>query len=102
MGAAEMFLSPEVAIIQHSSGVMQVVGDYFENAITWFTNNIYAAIRVSIASGEVAPFVGHNAFLRWQAVQSAAVPDETDGTEKFWSESHVSEDFDMALRLQIQ
>lgn len=30
-GAAEMFLSPEVAIIQHASGVMQVVGDFFEN-----------------------------------------------------------------------
>jgi hypothetical protein len=23
-----------------------------------------------------------------------------DGIEKFWSESHVSEDFDMSLRLQ--
>ena len=25
---------------------------------------------------------------------------EKDGRELFWSESHVSEDFDMALRLQ--
>jgi Glycosyl transferase family group 2 len=65
-GAAEMFLSPEVAIVQHSTGVMQVSGDYFENGITFFTNMVYSAIRFSIGCGETAPFVGHNAFLRWQ------------------------------------
>jgi hypothetical protein len=64
-GAAEMFLSPEVAIIQHITGVMQVVNDYFENGITFFTNLVYTSIRYSIGCGEVAPFVGHNAFLRW-------------------------------------
>ncbi|ORY16516.1 glycosyl transferase family group 2-domain-containing protein [Clohesyomyces aquaticus] len=99
-GAAEMFLSPEVAIVQHSTGVMQVSGDYFENAITFFTNLVYTAIRFSVGSGEVGPFVGHNAFLRWQAVQSVGVP-EDGGYVAFWSESHVSEDFDIALRLQV-
>ncbi|KMQ48021.1 Nucleotide-diphospho-sugar transferase domain-containing protein [Trichophyton rubrum] len=98
-GAAEMFLSPEVAIIQHSTGVMQVVGDYFENGITFFTNLIYSSIRFAVGSGETAPFVGHNAFLRWKAVQSVGKPD--DGYVAYWSESHVSEDFDIALRLQI-
>ncbi|KAF2820258.1 hypothetical protein CC86DRAFT_459765 [Ophiobolus disseminans] len=100
-GAAEMFLSPEVAIVQHATGVMQVSWDYFENGITYFTNLIYTAIRFSVGSGEVAPFVGHNAFLRWQAVQSVGNPPEEDGYICFWSESHVSEDFDIALRLQI-
>ena len=66
--AAEMFLSPEVAILQHSTGVMQVSWDYFENGITFFTNLIYSAIRFSVGSGEVAPFVGHNAFLRWKGM----------------------------------
>jgi Glycosyl transferase family group 2 len=61
-----MFLSPEVAILQHSTGVMQVSRDYFENGITFFTNMIYSAIRFAVGSGEVAPFVGHNAFLRWK------------------------------------
>ncbi|KAK2834852.1 hypothetical protein FQN49_006849 [Arthroderma sp. PD_2] len=98
-GAAEMFLSPEVAIIQHSTGVMQVAGDYFENGITFFTNLIYSSIRFAVGSGETAPFVGHNAFLRWKAVQSVGKPD--DGYVAYWSESHVSEDFDIALRLQI-
>ncbi|KAF8437732.1 glycosyl transferase family group 2-domain-containing protein [Terfezia claveryi] len=98
-GAAEMFLSPEVAIIQHSAGVMQVTQDYFENGITFFTNLVYSAIRFGVGNGEVAPFVGHNAFLRWQAIQSVAMKGE-DGKDKYWSESHVSEDFDVSLRLQ--
>jgi len=32
-------------------------------------------------------------------LQAVSCVDE-DGYEKFWSESHVSEDFDMSLRLQ--
>ncbi|TKA62651.1 hypothetical protein B0A49_06523 [Cryomyces minteri] len=99
-GAAEMFFSPEVAIVQHSAGVMQVVGDYFENGIAFFTDLIYSSVRFSVGQGEVAPFVGHNAFLRWEAVQSVGRK-EDDGYVAYWSESHVSEDFDIALRLQI-
>lgn len=91
--------SPEVGIMQFSSGVMQVVGDFFENGITFFTNLIYSAIRYTVSNGDVAPFVGHNAVLRWSAIQQVSYTDE-DGYEKFWSESHVSEDFDMSLRLQ--
>lgn len=98
-GAAEMYLSPEVAIVQHSTGVMQVSWDYFENGITFFTNLVYYAIRFATGSGEVAPFVGHNAFLRWKAIQSVGRQD--DGYVAYWSESHVSEDFDIALRLQM-
>lgn len=100
--ASEMEQSPQVAIIQFSSGVMQVVHNFFENGITFFTNMIYTAIRFGVASGDVAPFVGHNALLRWEALQQVAFVDEDDGREKFWSESHVSEDFDMALRLQVR
>ncbi|OBZ72965.1 hypothetical protein A0H81_07226 [Grifola frondosa] len=51
---------------------------------------------------EVAPFVGHNAFLRWSALQDAAFVDEADGVRKIWSEANVSEDFDMALRLMLR
>ncbi|KXJ93691.1 glycosyl transferase family group 2-domain-containing protein [Microdochium bolleyi] len=96
---SEMELSPDVGIMQFSSGVMQVVHTYFENGITFFTNLIYSAIRYTVANGDVAPFVGHNAILRWSAIQQVSYFDE-DGYEKFWSESHVSEDFDMSLRLQ--
>lgn len=96
---SEMEQSPDVGIMQFSSGVMQVVHTYFENGITFFTNLIYTAIRYTVSNGDVAPFVGHNAILRWSAIQQVSYYDE-DGYEKFWSESHVSEDFDMSLRLQ--
>lgn len=87
---------------------MQVSCDWFEHAITYFTNLVYSSIRFAVGSGDVAPFVGHNAFIRWSAVQEVA--DDTrsvandarqDCYTRFWSESNVSEDFDMAIRLQI-
>jgi hypothetical protein len=99
--ASEMEASPQVAIIQYSSGVMNVTDSYFERGITFFTNLIYTAIRFAVANGDVAPFVGHNAVLRWSALQAIGYECYFgDGREKFWSEDTVSEDFDMALRLQ--
>ncbi|KAF9447333.1 hypothetical protein P691DRAFT_776203 [Macrolepiota fuliginosa MF-IS2] len=97
--AREMRACPTVGIIQHESDVMQVAHHYFENGIAYFTRRINRCISMSCANGEVAPFVGHNAFLRWKAIQDAAFIDPADGKEKIWSESNVSEDFDMALRL---
>lgn len=97
---SEMEQNPQVAIIQFSSGVMNVTNTFFENGITFFTNLVYTAISFATANGDVAPFVGHNAILRWSAMQEIAYDDEEDKREKFWSEATVSEDFDMALRLQ--
>jgi len=57
---------------------------------------------LACANGEVAPFMGHNAFLRWKAIQDAAFVDPADGKTKIWSETNVSEDFDMALRLILK
>ena len=54
-----------------------------------------------MSGGDIAPLVGHNAFLRWDALQKCAFIDPADGVRKFWSESHVSEDFDCALRFQV-
>ncbi|KAH9479119.1 hypothetical protein JR316_0007698 [Psilocybe cubensis] len=100
--AREMRACPTVAIIQHESDVMQVAHHYFENGIAYFTRRINRCISISCANGEVAPFMGHNAFLRWKAIQDAAFIDPADGKEKIWSESNVSEDFDMALRLILK
>jgi hypothetical protein len=101
---SEMEASPQVAVVQFSSGVMNVTDSWFEKGITFFTNLVYTAIQYAVSNGDVAPFVGHNAFLRWSAVQDVAYleVDVNDGIvkEKYWSESTVSEDFDMALRLQ--
>ncbi|KAG5643831.1 hypothetical protein DXG03_009562 [Asterophora parasitica] len=100
--ARELAECPEVAIIQHESDVMQVAHHYFENGIAHFTRRINKCISMGCANGEVAPFVGHNAFLRWTALQDAAFIDSEDGVTKIWSETNVSEDFDMALRLQLK
>jgi hypothetical protein len=81
---------------------MQVAHHYFENGIAHFTRRINKCISMACANGEVAPFVGHNAFLRWSALQDAAFNDPgDDNKKKIWSETNVSEDFDMALRLQV-
>jgi membrane glycosyltransferase len=97
---SEMTNSPQVAILQYTSGVMNVTQSYFEKGITFFTNLVYTQIKYSIANGDVAPFVGHNAILRWSAVQDIAYDCPDDLRIKYWSEATVSEDFDMALRLQ--
>jgi hypothetical protein len=97
---SEMEQSPQVAIIQYSSGVMNVTDSFFERGITFFTNLVYTQIKYAVANGDVAPFVGHNAILRWTAVQEIGYDCPDDGREKYWSEATVSEDFDMALRLQ--
>ncbi|KAF8063260.1 glycosyl transferase family group 2-domain-containing protein [Lyophyllum atratum] len=88
--AREMWESPDVAIIQHESDVMQVAYHYFENGITHFTRRINRCISLGCANGEVTLFVGQNAFLRWSAVQDAAFVDPADGKRKQWSEEGVS------------
>lgn len=92
--------SPEVAIIQHSSGVMQVAHHFFENGIAHFTRGIQLSISFCCAGGTMGPFVGHNAFLRWSALQEIMF--EEDGVRKVWSEAHVSEDFALSLALQLK
>lgn len=79
----------------------QVAHDYFENAMAFFTNTIYNAIMVSVSGGDISPLVGHNAFLRWSAIKECAFVDPDDGKTKFWSDVHVSEDFDIAMRFQV-
>ena len=90
-------------LVSPALDVMQVAHHYFENGIAHFTRRINKCISMSCANGEVAPFVGHNAFLRWSALQDAMFEDPEDNNKrKIWSESNVSEDFDMALRLQVR
>ncbi|CAM9174342.1 unnamed protein product, partial [Chrysoparadoxa australica] len=74
--------------------------NYFEKFIGHFTRIIYdLGIATSCAWGTISPLVGHNAFLRWEHLKKISWYDEEDKMQKFWSESHVSEDFDLSLRL---
>jgi cellulose synthase/poly-beta-1,6-N-acetylglucosamine synthase-like glycosyltransferase len=100
---SELHQSPDVAILQHCSGVMLVTKDnYFERCIGFFTRCINFAISYTVAAGDVAPFMGHNAFLRWSAIQEAAFIDPADGKRKVWCETTVSEDFDLSLRVLLK
>jgi len=95
-------LFPSFPLTQICVDVNQVANHFFENGIAHFTRRINKSISLACANGDVAPFVGHNAFLRWSAIQEVAFVDPEDGVKKIWSENNVSEDFDMALRLQVR
>ncbi|GAA6031495.1 hypothetical protein JCM8097_006483 [Rhodosporidiobolus ruineniae] len=95
-GACEMNASPEVGVLQHASGTFLAGAGYFENYISFFTTCVNHAISWCTANGATAPFVGHNAFLRWSALQHQAL---SNPEGKVWSEEHVSEDFVMTLCL---
>ncbi|GAA5823335.1 hypothetical protein JCM11251_007571 [Rhodosporidiobolus azoricus] len=95
-GACEMNSSPEVGVLQHASGTFLAGAGYFENYIAFFTTCVNHAISWCTANGATAPFVGHNAFLRWSALQHQAL---SNPEGKVWSEEHVSEDFVMTMCL---
>jgi len=79
---------------------MNITKNAFENGITYFTNLVYTSIKFAVGSGDLAPFVGHNAFLRWKAIQSIAF--QEDGRTKFWSEKSVPELSHAMLELLTQ
>ncbi|BGP57371.1 hypothetical protein JCM8202_005788 [Rhodotorula sphaerocarpa] len=99
--ASEMHYSPECSIIQHVSDVMIVEGNFFENGIAFFTRLVNTSISWVTSNGDVGCFVGHNAFIRWSALQEIAAWKEDQKRWQIWSESHVSEDFDCALRMLV-
>ncbi|KAJ9480062.1 Glyco_trans_2-like domain-containing protein [Pseudozyma hubeiensis] len=100
--ASEMETCPEVGILQHCSGVMYVADHFFENMMGFFTDIVNWSISWLVACGATAPFVGHNAYIRTSALLQVSERDPKTGQLITWSESSVSEDFDMSLRLQLQ
>ncbi|CEH15582.1 hypothetical protein CBOM_03879 [Ceraceosorus bombacis] len=98
---SEMEHSPEVGVLQHCSGVMYVANNYFEALIGHFTKMVNYSISWVVANGSMAPFVGHNAFMRWSAVQEVSFVDD-EGDRCIWAWDMVSEDFDMSLRLVVK
>ncbi|KPV73979.1 uncharacterized protein RHOBADRAFT_45272 [Rhodotorula graminis WP1] len=94
--ACEMQASPEVGVLQHCSGTFLAGAGFFENYISFFTTSVNYSITWAVANGSSSPFMGHNAFLRWSALQHQA---QANPEGKIWSEEHVSEDFVMTLNL---
>lgn len=58
-----MAQSPQLGILQHASGVMQVAHHFFENAMAFFTQMLQVNISYTVSNGDTAPFVGHNAYV---------------------------------------
>lgn len=96
--ATEFYQAPELAILQHTNDAFQVVNNFWEDCMAHFTRFVTSAMMWACANGDVAPFVGHNAFLRWSAMQELSW--EEKGQFMVWSEKHVSEDFELSLKLQ--
>ena len=96
--ATEFHNCPNVAILQHTSLAFQVVHNYWEDCMAYFTLFVSEAMKFMTAGGDVAPFIGHNAFLRWSALQELTVNDIDQ--RRWWSETHVSEDFELSMKLQ--
>lgn len=97
----EMNLCPDVGAIQCFTVPMYVQHDYWEYGIGRFTDHIYRqAFTLSTSGGNPAPLVGHNVFIRTSALKAVSWKDERTMKRYYWSEEHVSEDFDFSMRLQ--
>ncbi|RDI75581.1 hypothetical protein Vi05172_g13734 [Venturia inaequalis] len=63
--------SPKVALLQYTSGIIQVVNNVFENGITYFTSLIYTSIQFAMGSRDYTPFEGvsltiYDELARWE------------------------------------
>ena len=97
----EFAICPNLGFCQHNIGVLRVQDNYWEDFLANFTDLLYSVyIALGPGNGEPPPLVGHNATLNWEAMQAASWFDEEVKYRCYWSEKHVSEDFDMSLRLQ--
>ncbi len=91
----EFAADPTLGFIQMQTGAMKSSDTVWDNIIRHFTDNIYSVSFVIVtAYGDPSPLVGHNVFLRGSALAE-------DGPE-FFSEEHVSEDFEVSMRMQLR
>jgi cellulose synthase/poly-beta-1,6-N-acetylglucosamine synthase-like glycosyltransferase len=119
--ATKEFTNPRVAVLQMATiAMLSSEPSIWEQGVAHFTNNIYEVSFVTItANGDPAPFVGHNAFLRRSAIEKVIryvhlykhrnsiidngviyEQEKTEAIPQLFSEEHVSEDFELSIRLQ--
>lgn len=91
--------SPDLGILQHTAQALIISGDFWERGMAHFIHMVFFGIRYNVAGGDLCPFLGHNAFIRWDGVKEVS-PVEGEYDVRYWSEEHVSEDFELALRMQ--
>ena len=121
--AVREFTNPTLAILQlNTNALLSPKPSIWEHLVAHFTNNIYEiSFVVTTSYGDPAPFIGHNAFLRMSALEQCArykhvykedsntilldngvIYEQSNKREitQFFSEEHVSEDFEVSMRLQ--
>lgn len=100
--AAELERSPDVGALQHCSGITYVQHHYFERLLGYFVG-VFTNFSISwvCSNGAMAPLMGHNVFLRWTALQQVADKRLLQEERQIFSSQHVSEDYELAMRLQM-
>ncbi|TKY89773.1 hypothetical protein EX895_001070 [Sporisorium graminicola] len=100
--AAELERSPDVGALQHCSGITYVQHHYFERLLGYFVG-VFTNFSISwvCSNGAMAPLMGHNVFLRWTALQQVADKKLLEEERQIFSSQHVSEDYELAMRLQM-
>lgn len=100
--ANEMERSPDVGALQHCSGITYVQHHYFERLFGYFVG-VFTNFSISwvCANGAMAPLMGHNVFLRWSALQEIQGKIDDQNERMIFSSKHVSEDYELAMRLQM-
>jgi cellulose synthase/poly-beta-1,6-N-acetylglucosamine synthase-like glycosyltransferase len=120
--AVKEFSNPRVGFVQiKTRAMLSRAPDFWEKLVAHFTDNIYeVSFVVTCAYGDPSPLVGHNVMIRKEAmyecmryklVQNFQVC-EISGSDlvystqvnkeicQLFSEEHVSEDFELSMRLQ--
>jgi cellulose synthase/poly-beta-1,6-N-acetylglucosamine synthase-like glycosyltransferase len=120
--AVKEFSNPRVGFVQiKTRAMLSRAPDFWEKLVAHFTDNIYeVSFVVTCAYGDPSPLVGHNVLIRKEAlyhcmryklVQNFQVC-EISGSDllystqvnkeicQLFSEEHVSEDFELSMRLQ--
>lgn len=101
---APIFINnPEVAFTQHATKTLDEHRGIssFTRILSYYTDALYQIFfLISSANGVLPPLVGHSTFLRKSALHRAGHRGPA-GTVEYWSESHISEDFELMIRLYI-
>lgn len=94
---AQLFvIHKDLGYVQNMTTPLNITNNYWEKFICHFTNIIYKyGILYATAGGDAPPLVGHNAFIKYEALEKI----HKINKRKPWSEEHVSEDFVFSMML---
>eukprot|EP01083_Nonionella_stella_P234673 825908_1 len=93
----EFAVNPKLGFAQCYTVPFKTSTNFWEDSIAHFTRHVYdLGILANVAFGDAPPLVGHNAFIRRDALLRCAIVHNE--YPMYWAEDKVSEDFDFMLR----